>query len=139
LTLTPRREDEVPSEMSAVEQAALIAGRVIFGGYFVYNGINHFVNREMLTGYAQAKGVAWPDAAVLGSGALMLVGGLSLLTGVKPKVGASLVTAFLAGVTPQMHDYWNVTDESRRMNEIVNFTKNVALVGGAAFAAASKG
>ena len=59
-----------------------------------------------------------------------------MLTGVKPKVGASLVTTFLAGVTPMMHDYWNVADESRRANELVNFTKNLGLLGGAALAAA---
>ena len=61
---------------------------------------------------------------------------LSLLTGVKQKVGASLVTTFLTGVTPMMHDYWNVQDQGQRMSELINFTKNLALIGGAAFAAA---
>src|SRR5438094_10574633 len=98
LTLTQRHEE---AEMSKVEHAALIAGRLIFGGYFLYSGIHHFIDREMMTGYAKSKGVTWPEAAVLGSGAMIVVGGLSLLTGVKPKVGAGLITAFLAGVTPQ--------------------------------------
>ena len=122
--------------MSSVEHAALIAGRVIFGGFFIYNGIHHFVDRKILIGYARSKGVAWPEVAVLGSGAMIILGGLSLLTGVKPKIGAALVTTFLAGVTPQMHDYWNESDPGQRVNQMVNFTKNVALVGGAAFAAA---
>jgi len=122
--------------MSSVERAAMLAGRAIFGGYFIYNGINHFVNREMMTGYVKSKGVRWPKLAVLGTGAMLVAGGLSLLTGVKPKVGASLVTTFLTGVTPMMHDYWNATDPMHRMNEMVNFTKNIGLIGGAAFAAA---
>ena len=122
--------------MSSVERAAMLAGRVIFGGYFLYNGINHFVNRDMMAGYAKSKGVAWPKLAVLGTGAMLVAGGLSVLTGVKPKVGASLLTTFLSGVTPMMHDYWNATDPTSRMNEMVNFTKNLALIGGAAFAAA---
>jgi uncharacterized membrane protein YphA (DoxX/SURF4 family) len=128
---------ETSSTMSGVERAALVAGRLIFGGYFLYSGIHHFTDREMLIGYARSKGVTWPEAAVLGSGALLVVGGLSLLTGVKQKVGASLVTTFLTGVTPMMHDYWNVTDQGQRMNEMINFTKNLALIGGAAFAAAA--
>jgi putative oxidoreductase len=123
------------AQRSTVEQAALIAGRLIFGGYFLYNGIHHFTDRETLIAYAKQKGVSWPEAAVLGSGALLVLGGLSLLTG-KQKVGASLVTTFLTGVTPMMHDYWNIEDPGRRMNEMINFTKNLALVGGAAFAAA---
>ena len=122
--------------MSSIERAAQLAGRALFGGYFLYNGINHFVNRDMMAGYARSKGVRWPKLAVLGTGAMLVAGGLSLLTGVKPKVGASLVTTFLTGVTPMMHDYWNATDPMHRMNEMVNFTKNLGLIGGAAFAAA---
>jgi uncharacterized membrane protein YphA (DoxX/SURF4 family) len=123
--------------MTAAERAALVAGRTMFGGYFVYSGIRHFTDRKMLIGYAKSKGVRWPTLAVLGTGTMMLAGGLSLLTGVKPKIGAGLVTGFLAGVTPQMHDYWNVSDQMQRTNELVNFTKNLALIGGAAFAAAT--
>jgi len=124
-------------DRSSIEKVAQLTGRLIFGGYFLYSGIHHFTDREMLIGYARSKGVAWPRAAVLGSGALLVVGGLSLVTGVKQKVGASLVTMFLTGATPMMHDYWNAEDGPRRMNEMINFTKNLALIGGAAFAAAA--
>jgi putative oxidoreductase len=134
LMLTERRDEHA---MTAAERAALVAGRIMFGGFFVYNGIRHFADREMLIGYAKSKGVRWPKLAVLGTGAMMLAGGLSLLTGVKPKLGAGLVTGFLAGVTPQMHDYWNASDQMQRMNDMVNFTKNLALIGGAAFAGAT--
>ena len=122
--------------VSSLERAAQLAGRAIFGGYFLYSGVHHFTDRDMLIGYAKAKGVRYPEAAVLGTGALLVAGGLSLLAG-KQKVGASLVATFLTGVTPMMHDYWNVPDAGQRMNEMVNFTKNLALIGGAAFAAAS--
>jgi len=133
LTLEERTTEP---ERSTLERTALVAGRLIFGGYFLYSGIHHFTDREMLIGYAKSKGVAWPRVAVLGSGAMLVLGGLSLLTGVKQKVGASLVTTFLTGVTPMMHDYWNVQDQGQRMSELINFTKNLALIGGAAFAAA---
>jgi len=123
--------------MSGMERAAVAAGRIMFGGYFVYSGVRHFREREMFIGYAKSKGVTSPQLAVLGSGAMLIVGGLSLLTGVKPRFGAALVTGFLAGASPRMHDYWNATDPMQRTNDMVNFTKNVALIGGAAFAAAT--
>src|SRR5882672_10173992 len=129
LTLTERR---VATGMSAFEQGAVLAGRLIFGGYFIYSGIKHFTERETMVSYARAKGVAFPQVAVLGSGAMLVVGGASLLTGVKPKLGASLIAAFLAGVTPKMHDYWNAGDSGQRMHDFVDFTKNLALIGGAA-------
>src|SRR5437870_11783681 len=104
LTLTERRPD---TQMSTVEHAALLAGRAIFGGYFLYSGIHHFTDRDMMIGYARSKGVPYPEAAVLGTGALLVLGGLSLLAG-RQKAGAGLITTFLTGVTPMMHDYWNV-------------------------------
>jgi uncharacterized membrane protein YphA (DoxX/SURF4 family) len=118
------------------EKAALLLGRAIFGGFFLYNGINHFQNREMMSGYAASKGVPNADIAVTGSGAMLVLGGLSLLAAVRPKLGASLIGAFLVGVTPKMHDFWNVADPQQRMGEQVNFTKNLALLGAALVAAA---
>jgi uncharacterized membrane protein YphA (DoxX/SURF4 family) len=119
----------------ACERTALLFGRAIFGGFFLYNGLNHFLNREMLTGYGASKGVPYPEAAVASSGAMLVLGGLSVLTGVRPKLGTSLISAFLLGVTPKMHDFWNVQDPQQRMGEQINFLKNVALLGGALIAA----
>jgi putative oxidoreductase len=131
----PQREPRSRS-LQPVETPALIAARAILGGYFIYNGINHFVNREMLSQYAQSKGVESSDAAVTGSGLLALAGGLSILTGVLPKVGAGLLSTFLLGVSPRIHAFWREKDPQQRMQEMVNFTKNMALIGGALFAAA---
>lgn len=94
------------------------------------------MNHRMMSDYARNKGVPLPDIAVAASGAMMALGGLSILTGGRPKLGASLVTTFLLGVSPQMHAFWRVSDQAERMQEMVNFTKNIALIGGAAFAAA---
>jgi len=39
---------------------------------------------------------------------------------------------FLAGVSPIMHDFWRMEDPNQRMNDMINFTKNMAWLGGAA-------
>ena len=67
---------------------------------------------------------------------MILAGGLSVLTGVQPKVGGGLISAFLLGVSPQMHAFWKEEDTQQRMHEMVNFTKNMALVGASLLAAA---
>jgi putative oxidoreductase len=136
--LEARRDDEVDALAEAElrrADALFLLGRLIFGSYFLYNGINHFTQTDMLTAYARSKNVAQPELAVLGSGALLVAGGLSVITGVQPRFGAAAITAFLLGVSPKMHDYWNVSDPQQRMAEMVNFTKNMALVGGAFLAA----
>ena len=85
-----------------------LIGRLVFGGYFLYAGINHFKQRKPLAQYAGSKNVPMPEAAVTVSGALLTLGGASILLGVKPKVGAAAIVGFLAGVSPVMHDFWRV-------------------------------
>lgn len=108
-----------------------LIGRVLFGGFFLYNGINHFRQRAALAQYAAAKRVPAPDAAVALSGALLILGGAAILAGVKPKVGAAAIIGFLAGVSPTMHDFWRAEDPNQKMNDMINFSKNLALAGGA--------
>ncbi len=115
----------------AMMSLAFLIGRLLFGGYFLYNGMNHFLMRKTLVGYAASKGVPAADAVVLGSGLLILLGGLSLTLGIRPHVGAGLIAIFLVGVTPMMHNFWAVTDPGQRMGDLINFTKNLALLGAA--------
>jgi uncharacterized membrane protein YphA (DoxX/SURF4 family) len=112
-------------------KAPFLLGRLLFGGFFLYNGINHFKNRQMLTQYAASKKVPKPDIAVTATGIMLLLGGASIVLGVKPKIGAAAIMGFLAGVSPIMHNFWSVEDPNQRMNDMINFTKNLALLGGA--------
>lgn len=112
-------------------KAPFLLGRLVFGGFFLYNGINHLKNRQIMSQYASAKKVPLPDVAVTATGTALIVGGASILLGIKPKIGTALVAGFLAGVSPIMHDFWRVEDPNQRMNETINFTKNLALLGGA--------
>lgn len=112
-------------------KAAFLLGRLIFGGFFLYNGIHHFQERKMMSQYVAAKGIPLPDAAVTATGALLVAGGTSILLGVKPKLGAMAVMAFLGGVSPLMHDFWSVDDPSQRQEQMIHFMKNIALLGGA--------
>jgi uncharacterized membrane protein YphA (DoxX/SURF4 family) len=60
---------------------------------------------------------------------LLVVGALSILLGVMPRLGLACVILFLAGVTPTMHAFWSVTDPQMRQMEMANFMKNAALMG----------
>jgi uncharacterized membrane protein YphA (DoxX/SURF4 family) len=87
-----------------------LIGRILLGGFFVANGINHFMNLGMLAGYAKSKGTPAPSLAVGGTGALLLLGGLSLALGFQPIIGAALLIIFLLGLSFKMHNYWAVQD-----------------------------
>ena len=108
-----------------------LLGRIVFGGFFLYNGINHFKERKSLAEHAKGKNVPLADIAVPATGAALIVGGASILLGVKPKLGALAIIGFLASVSPTMHDFWKQQDPGQRMNDMINFGKNMALLGAA--------
>ena len=106
-----------------------LIGRLIFGGYFLMNAWNHFTHLDGLTGYAQAKGVPSPRVAVFGSGVLLMLGGLGIVFGIAPEASLALLIIFLVPVTFKMHAFWKETDPTARMQELLHFYKNLALVG----------
>ena len=73
--------------------ALLLIGRIIFGGFFIYSGVNHFIGFEMMTQYAKMKGVPFPAFAQGVTGLLLLLGGLSILFGIYPYVGIVMLRA----------------------------------------------
>jgi uncharacterized membrane protein YphA (DoxX/SURF4 family) len=107
-----------------------LIGRILVGGYFLYNASNHlFLGTTGLTGYAASKNVPMPKVAVYVAGVLLLIGGLSILLGYQPLIGTIALVLFFVPVTFKMHDFWAVQDPMAKMGEMVNFTKNTALLG----------
>jgi uncharacterized membrane protein YphA (DoxX/SURF4 family) len=121
--------------VSALDVPLLVAGRAIFGGFFFFSGLHHLMDRVTLVSYTAAAGVPYPDVAVLGTGALLVMGGIGLMTGLWPRVGAAMIMVFLVGVTPLMHAFWKDPEGPQRVANLGNFLKNVGLLGGACIAA----
>lgn len=117
--------------MTEVMDLALLAGRLLFGGFFLLNGINHLTRGGAMIGYARHKGIPLPALAVYGTGVLLLLGGASVLLGYQPRVGLALVGVFLLGTTPAMHAFWRESDPMARMGEQAHFLKNAGLLGAA--------
>jgi putative oxidoreductase len=106
-----------------------IIGRIIVAGYFLFNGLNHFMLLGMMSDYAKMKGVPLPAVSVIVTGSMLILGGLSFLMGVYPVVGVILIAAFLIPVSFMMHNFWKIKDAQQKMVEMVNFLKNMALLG----------
>jgi len=115
--------------MSNINNIAFLIGRVIVGCFFLMNGFNHFAQLNMLTGYAKSKGIPAAKLAVGGSGALLFLGGLSLLLGYHPTIGAALLVIFLLSVSFGIHNFWTIQDQQAKMGEMTHFLKNMAILG----------
>ncbi|MBI4094964.1 MAG: DoxX family membrane protein [Candidatus Liptonbacteria bacterium] len=108
-----------------------LIGRILYGGFFVMNGIRHIMNNDMLAGYASSKGIANAKFMVHFSGLFILLGGLGIALGVYIQYAVLLLAVFLLAVSFKMHAYWAVSDPMAKMGDQVNFMKNMALLGAA--------
>lgn len=109
--------------------ALWLVGRVLFGGFFLYNAYGHFKNLEGMTGYAASKGVPNPKLAIIGSGVLLVLGGLSVLLNYQMMYGLWALVIFLIPVTLMMHAFWKETDPAAKAGAKIQFSKNMAILG----------
>ncbi|WP_228000762.1 DoxX family protein [Nocardia australiensis] len=107
----------------------ILIGRVLFAVLFLGSAFGHFTQTDAMAGYAHSRGVPQPRVGVLASGALMLVGALSVLLGVWADLGALLLVIVLLPTTFLMHRFWAETDEEAKQGEMIHFNKDLALAG----------
>ena len=112
-------------------QAFAPIGRIMFSLIFLLSVPNHFKHETVA--YAAAAGVPLANVAVPLAGLVALVGGLSLALGLHARVGAIALLVFLVPVTLFMHKFWGLSDAQQAQMQMINFMKNVALMGGALF------
>lgn len=104
-------------------------GRLLFGLGLALQATEDFRDMEDTVEYAESAGVPEPDLlAPLASGS-MLAGGLGIALWRFPRIATGAVVAFLAVVTPTMHDFWN--EDGDASGERLAFFGNLAMFGAA--------
>jgi putative oxidoreductase len=107
----------------------VLVGRICFSIVFILSSISHFNGADLP--YAIQAGVPMARVLVPLAGVLLLVGGVSVLVGFHAKLGAWLLVLFLVPVTPTMHNFWAVKDPMMHAMQMVNFMKNLSMLGAA--------
>lgn len=111
--------------------AILLIGRILFAFMFVSGGMNHLTKSAPMTMYATFKKVPSPKLAVLASGLLLLMSGVSIVLGIYADLGALIVAIMLVVFAVKMHDFWKQTDAQAKQIEMISFMKNISMAGGA--------
>ena len=109
----------------------ILIGRILFGGFFLMSGINHFTKLEAMTGYAKYKKLPAAKLGVLISGLMLVLGGIYIILGFYADLGALLLAIFLVLAAVIFHNSWTETDATAKQNEMLAFMKDIALAGGA--------
>ncbi len=118
--------------MSAGHQTkiAFLIGRLLVGGMYLGAGMANLAELDGKVGYAASKGLVQPQLFVPLASLLLVLAGISIVTGLLPRLGASAVVLFLTPVTLIMHNFW-AFEGMQRMSEMHSFMGNLGLIGSA--------
>jgi putative oxidoreductase len=114
--------------MAAVTARVLIC--VIFLMAAVGNKIPHFGEVAQLMAY---KGIPQPKLMLAGAIVFLLAGSLSVITGYRARIGALLLLVFLALATYYFHNFWAIADATARQEALIQFMKNLSMMGAMLF------
>ena len=110
-------------------EIAFLVGRIIVGLYWLMGAVNHFTQVKSMVPYANMKNVPMAEIAVPGTGVLLLVAALSIITGFYPVIAVAALVVFLVPVTFMMHNFWTIEDPMAKMTDMIMFTKNISRLG----------
>ena len=98
--------------------------RILMSAIFIWSGIGKIMNPVGTQEYMSAYGMKFTSILLIAAIAVEILGGLSLLLGIKPRYGAIALALFLIPATFIFH-----TDFSDQIQQIM-FMKNLAILGG---------
>ena len=112
-----------------MQSVASILGRIMIAGIFLMSAIGSKIpNFNDVTKSMAAEGVALPQLMLVGAIAFLIVGSLSVITGYRTRIGATLLLIFLVLATYFFHDFWTFEGETQQQ-QMIQFLKNVSLMG----------
>jgi uncharacterized membrane protein YphA (DoxX/SURF4 family) len=120
-------------KMEGNMDAVMLVARILFVLVFLSSGLFGHLGpgRTMLTQFAAARKIPSPGFLVPFSGVWIVVGSLSVLLGIYGDIGALMIALFVTATALFMHPYWKESDEQSKMQEQVQFSKDLGLSGGA--------
>ena len=106
-----------------------LIGRILFGLLFLGSAVAHLTDKGAMAGFAESRGVRPGRPMVLLSGLQILVGSVLVLLGIWTDLGAILLALFTLATAVLIHGFWRDKEPTARYMEMVQFQKDVALVG----------
>ena len=120
--------------MKQLQGFVTVTGRVLLCVIFlmaaVGSKISHFSEVAQLMA---SKGIPAPTLMLAGAIVFLLAGSLSVITGYRARIGASLLLVFLVLATYFFHNFWAIADAHARQEQMIQFMKNLSIMGAMLF------
>ena len=111
------------------QNVAALAGRILLAVIFLISGFGKIGGFEGTAGYIASKGLPMPQVVTALTIVVELGGGLLLAIGYKARWAALALAVFTLLAAIIFHDFW-AAEAAQKMNQQINFLKNLAITGG---------
>lgn len=107
-----------------------LIGRMLMSAIFIFEAYDSIKYHSTTIEVMAAYGITWKPVFLLNSCiCLLIMGGLMILLGYRPKFGAFLLLLYWIPVTFIRHSFWNDPISIER-EQSIHFMKNLAIIGG---------
>ncbi|MDQ2902895.1 MAG: DoxX family protein [Chloroflexota bacterium] len=113
--------------------------RMLLSGIFIVGGWGAFSNPGARPKKVAAAGIPQPEQAVVLNGAVMIFAGILLSLGIAPRFAATLLIGSMIPTTIVGHPFWQEEPGPGRDNQLIQFLKNLGLIGGLLMVLVDKG
>ena len=104
-------------------------GRIFLSAIFLMSGIAKITDWSGTAAHMEKEGMVAIPVFLAGAIVLEIGGALSVLFGCYARLGAAALIVFLVPTTVIFHDFW-AYEGMERQQQMINFMKNLALIGG---------
>src|SRR5689334_15307113 len=108
-----------------------LIGRLLLAAIFLVSGIAKLTDTPGTVAHMTAAGIPHADTLALVAGGAEVLGALAIATGFLTRVASLGLILFMIPTTLIFHAFWNAAGEAH-MTQMVNFMKNLAIIGGLA-------
>jgi putative oxidoreductase len=105
-------------------------GRLLLSLIFVASAAGKLSDWQGPAKMMADKGLPAVDVLLSIAIALEIFGGVLVMLGFYTRCGAFALLVFLVPVSLIMHNFWTIDDVPQRMEQMINFMKNVSISGG---------
>lgn len=107
-----------------------LLGRVFLSAIFIFEAVDMMLYADKTKQTMTYYHLTWhQDWLMYGAIAFLTLGGLMVLFGYRPALGAFLLLLYWVPVTFMVHDFWNFPKDQLRIQSIL-FMEHIAIAGG---------
>jgi putative oxidoreductase len=110
------------------QNLAALAGRILLAVIFLISGFGKVMGFDGTVGYIGTK-LPMPQVVAVLTIVVELGGGILLAIGYKARWAALALAIFTLAAAILFHNFWAV-EAAQKMNQQINFLKNLAIAGG---------